>query len=171
MDSFFRSLAYLALAACAAAAPSARSEVRLKATLAAQPSYRIGGPVRLAFTLENLSAEPVWVLVWYTPLEGIKGDIFRVSRDGTALRYQGPMVKRGDPSVDAYRRVEPGKPLTAEVDLARAYDLSAPGVYRVELTGPLRDVAQQGEAVPCKRDEQRPLEVQGSAATFRMVPP
>jgi len=173
MDVFFRSLAYLALAACAAAsAPSStKAEVKLKATLTAQPSYKVGGPVQVGFTLENLSAGPVWVLVWNTPLEGLWGNAFRVTHEGTELRYRGPMVKRGDPGADDYRRIEPGKSLAAEVDLAKAYDLSAPGEYRVEFTGPLHDVAQKGETVPRRRDEHRPLEVPCNAVTFRMVQP
>jgi len=171
MDLCLRFFTCLALAACAAAPSSTKAEVKLKATLTAQPSYKVSGPVQVGFTLENLSAEPLWVLVWNTPLEGLWGNAFRVSRDGTELRYRGPMVKRGDPGADDYRRIEPGKPLTAEVDLAKAYDLSAPGEYRVEFVGRLHDVARVGEPVPRKRDEHRPVEVAANAVTFRMVQP
>jgi peptidyl-Lys metalloendopeptidase len=171
MEILLRFFGCLALAACAAVPSSTKAEVKLKTTLTAQPSYQVGGPVQLGFTLENLSAEPVWVLVWYTPLEGLLGNIFHVSRDGAELRYLGPLVKRGDPGADAYRRIEPGKSLAAEVDLAQAYDLSVPGEYRVEFVGRLADVAHAGESVPRKRDEHRPLEVPCNAVTFRMVRP
>lgn len=49
------------------------------------------------FTLENLSDETVYVLKWFTPLEGLFGDIFRITRDSEEIPYTGPMVKRGDP--------------------------------------------------------------------------
>jgi hypothetical protein len=44
-----------------------------------------------------LASEGCYVLKWFTPLEGIGGDIFRVERDGAELPYHGKLVKRGPP--------------------------------------------------------------------------
>ncbi|HXU47302.1 MAG TPA: protease [Thermoanaerobaculia bacterium] len=141
--------------------------MKLRARLEAAASYAPDEPVKLRFALENAGSSPVSVLVWNTPLEGLAGDAFHVTRDGAVVPYTGRMVKRGDPSAEAYRRIEPGQAATAEVDLATAYDLSSPGAYRVEWNGRIHDVAGPGDRVPRPRDQHRGLDVSGNAVTFR----
>jgi peptidyl-Lys metalloendopeptidase len=74
----------------------------LQYRLQAKENYRLGEPLVIEFTLENLSDHNVWVLTWYTPLEGLKGKIFEVTCDGKPVAYEGIMVKRGDPCRDDY---------------------------------------------------------------------
>ena len=124
---------------------------------AVQPA---GGPVLLRFRLRNHGRQPVAVLDWHTPLEGLLADIFtiRPASGGAALRYTGPLVKRGDPEADEYVEIPPGGEASAEVDLALAYDLSRPERYTVAFSGPLRDVTSPA-SVPRPRGRHVPLPV------------
>lgn len=169
-------LPFLLLAACTVpsgpqggAAPD--GDVPLRFRLTARESYSAGEPVTIGFSLENLSGEPVRVLKWYTPLEGIWGEIFRVTRDGQEVRYQGPMAKRGDPGQDDYVLIRPGSPASAEVDLSRGWDLSQPGTYRVELIGRIHDVVRGEGSVPRPRDAHRGVDAKGDPVSFRVVRP
>ena len=76
--------------------------LELSATLEATSSLPDCKAVRITFTLTNHSDERLYVLTWYTPLEGIFGEIFRVRRDGQAIPYEGPLVMRGDPLPENY---------------------------------------------------------------------
>lgn len=149
----------------------ALAETKLRYRLEAEESYRMGSAVAVAFTLENLSAEPLSVLTWYTPLEGLHGDIFRIRRDGEEVLYQGRLAKRGDPQAEEYVRIEPGDSVSAEVDLAGGYDLSMAGEYRVEFNGRIHDVAGAGAMLPRAQDEHRGLEIPGNAVVFRVIGP
>jgi hypothetical protein len=112
------------------------SPAGLSATLEAPSSLPNGKEVRVQFTLTNHSPEGLYVLNWYTPLEGILGEIFRVTRDGQAIAYEGPLVLRGDPLPENYVLLEPGASVSAEVDLAMAYDFSEAGEYTIAFLSP-----------------------------------
>jgi hypothetical protein len=139
-------LVVLALGACTAHVSSAAVEavptsqqspqIHLRARLAAPATLPDGHLVELEFTLANHSETALYVLKWYTALEGLGGDIFRVERDGDPLPYEGPLAMRGDPTPDAYVFLEPGETATAAVDLAAAYDFSEPGRYTISFNSP-----------------------------------
>ena len=124
----------------------------LHCSLMAPASVVSGQPVPLRFTLANRGAVAVQVLEWGTPLEGWFAAYVEVSRDGVAVPYRGPMVKRGDPAADEYVRIAAHRTRRAEVDLAQPFDLSAPGVYRVRPRITLFDVATAGTPAPRPRD-------------------
>lgn len=111
--------------ALSAAAPGLQCTLRAPATAVA------GQPVRLSFTLTNRSASPLRVLEWNTPFEGWFAPYVQVARDGGAVPYRGPAMKRGDPSADEYFSLAAGGSRRAEVDLALPFDLSTPGRYVV----------------------------------------
>jgi hypothetical protein len=129
------------------AAPAAE----LHCTLTAPASVAAGRPVPLQFTLANRGAVAVRVLEWGTPLEGWFAAYVEVSRDGVALPYRGPTVKRGDPAADEYVRIAAHRARRAEVDLAQPFDLSVPGVYRVRPRITLFDVMEGGTPAPRAR--------------------
>ena len=79
----------------------------LKYQLSANNSYVVGTPITINFTLENLLDENLWILKWYTPLEGMRGEIFQVNCDGKEIPYEGMMAKRGDPDRDSYMHIVP----------------------------------------------------------------
>ncbi|WP_237077714.1 protease [Myxococcus xanthus] len=131
----------------------------LTCTLSGPAQVRAGEPVELVFELSNPTAQSLRVLGWHTPLEGVRNKIFDVSRDGGALEYQGPMAKRGPPTAGSYVTLSPGTSVEGKVDIARFYDLQAPGTYRIAFRGPLMDVAREGEPVPAPNGGFRPAEV------------
>lgn len=141
----------------------------LQFRLQADASYAVGDPVVLRFVLENPSEVDLVVLTWYTPLEGLKGEILRVVHDGEEVPYEGPMVKRGDPVADDYVRLRAGESVSAEVDLSGGYDLSSPGEYEVEFVGRVHDVVREGRPFPRPRDRHRAVDVSGPTVTFDVV--
>ncbi|WIG99346.1 protease [Myxococcus sp. SDU36] len=155
--------------ACAArqdVAPSAEATqetpamtTTLTCTLSGPAQVRAGEPVELVFELSNPTAQALRVLGWHTPLEGVLNQIFDVSRGGGSLDYRGPMAKRAPPTADSYLTLSPGTSVEGKVDVARYYDLQAPGTYRIAFRGPLMDVAREGEPVPAPNGGFRPVEV------------
>lgn len=116
-----------------ATAPTATG---LEARLAVAESLPAGDPVPLTFTLTNHGDHPLYLLKWYTPLEGIAGEIFRVRYNGQTVPYEGILAMRGDPRPKDYVLLAPGTFVTAEVDLAQAYDFSEPGTYSITFLSP-----------------------------------
>jgi hypothetical protein len=112
----------------------------------------------------------LYVLIWYTPLEGIAGEIFQVTRNGKELLYQGMLAKRGDPIREEYIAIEPEEVTSTEVDLRMGYDLSMPGSYQVQLITGLRDVTDDASLVPRKWDDHRPQSLSCNTVSFRIVP-
>jgi hypothetical protein len=113
----------------------------LKCTLVVESPAAAGQPIVARFTLTNEGTAPARVLTWLTPLEGLWGNIFRVTQDGRDVPYAGPMLKRGAPTADDYVTIPPGAAVHESVDMSPAYDLHAPGRYRIEFVDPLADRA------------------------------
>jgi heat shock protein HslJ len=111
-------------------------ESDLTAQVDVPTSLDSGETVKAVFTLTNTSSDGFYVLKWFTPLEGIAGDIFRVERDGAELPYRGKMVKRGPPISEDYVWLEAGESVSAEVDLAEGYDFSQAGQYTIQFRSP-----------------------------------
>jgi heat shock protein HslJ len=111
-------------------------ESALIATIEAQESISSREAVNVRFTLTNTSSEGLFVLKWFTPLEGIAGDIFSVQRDGADLPYVGRMVKRAPPVPDDYVWIDSGGSISAVVDLAEGYDFSKAGTYTLQFLSP-----------------------------------
>lgn len=105
-------------------------------------------PPALRIRLSNRTASPLAVLTWGTPFEGWMQPFVRVTRNGVALAYQGPSVKRGDPEASEYLRLAAGRSRSATLALAPAFDTSAPGHYRVEPQIVLHDVTAHATPRP-----------------------
>ncbi len=152
-------------AAPAPAAPTPPEEpavvkTTLECAISVAPNLPLGGPVELRFTLSNPMKGPAFVLNWRTPLEGMKGRDFEITRDGAEVPYQGPMVKRAAPTAENYVMLSPGGSVDATVDLSKAYDLSKPGKYRIAFRGELIDVAPDLSQVGRPMDKFQPMTVQ-----------
>jgi peptidyl-Lys metalloendopeptidase len=144
----------------------------LCATLEAPNSLPNGKAVWLKFTLTNHSEERLYVLTWYTPLEGILGEIFRVKRDGQALPYEGPLVMRGNPLPEQYALLEPGASVSADVDLATVYDFSRAGEYTIEFLSPwISDVARTKADLAQTVDGLGPVEIPSDPITITIGTP
>ena|SRR5688572_4711190 len=139
----------------------------LRCELEAEPRHARGAPVRLRFALVNDGDQSLRVLRWYTPLEGLLGDLLEVRRDGGArLTYLGPKMKRGEPTAEEYVALGPGERVDAVVELGWGYDVSAGGDYAVRFAGRLADVAAAGDTVPRPRAAHRPVSLVGCGARF-----
>ena len=115
---------------------------QLEASLMApKESAALGDRFELVFSLTNPGATDVWVLKWYTPLEGMKGDILEVRRDGQPVRYEGPMFKRGNPSANDYARVPAKESVTIAVDPGLGYSIDKPGLYEFRFRGEFYDAS------------------------------
>jgi len=143
-------------------------EAVLNFKLEAEAGYAAIGAVDIKFTLENVSNEALYVLTWYTPLEGLKGKIFKVTRNGEEIPYEGRMIKRGNPAREDYVRIGPGETASATVDLSSGYDLGARGEYRVEFKGRIHDIAREGQPLPRTQDASQGMDVKGNAVAFRV---
>ena len=116
--------------------PETQGDSRLKATLSAPKTVPLCTPVELVFTVTNQSDQAVYLLNWYTPLEGIFGDIFQVTYAGQELLYLGPQVMRDAPLPEQYTLLAAGESATAVVDLSTAYDFSTMGHYSIAFKSP-----------------------------------
>jgi Lysine-specific metallo-endopeptidase len=111
----------------------------LKARLTSKASYESDEPVRVKFDLANREDQDLYILTWYTPLEGLISDCLRVERDGVRLYYDGLLAKRGEPTRENYVLVPAGRKVSNVFDLNSAYDVSDPGNYSVALETEIRD--------------------------------
>jgi uncharacterized protein (DUF58 family) len=133
----------------------------LECSLSVPSTVKAGQPVEARFQLTNRTAGPLYVLKWRTPLEGrLLGNDFEITRDGTGIPYQGPMVKRGNPEAESYVTLTPGESVEATVELSLAYELSQPGRYRIAFRNELLDVAEKKTEVPRTLEQFRPMPVQ-----------
>ena len=139
--------------------------------LETQERYIVGEPVELRFSLHNRTDRTLYVLTWYTPLEGLAGEILCLTRDGNPVPYQGILAKRGDPTAEEYVTIQAGTTADAVVDLAESYDLSQAGQYEVVFTSRLYDVADGPSQVPRKRNRHQPDDVSCTTAAFEIASP
>lgn len=140
--------------------PVSPTQGDLEAVLWIPATLPDGDSVELEFTLTNSSEEDLYVLKWYTPLEGLGGEIFRVKRDGQPVPYEGPLAMRGDPTPDAYVFLEAGSSVSATVDLAAAYDFSKSGVYTISFLSPrISHVARTEAEMATSVDDLGPVRI------------
>jgi hypothetical protein len=104
----------------------------LHCTLRLAPPDPADPGTRLQVEVRNTGTRAVRLLRWGTPFEGAWFAAFvTVTRDGVALPYQGAMVKRGAPRSADYFTLAAGRTTQAAIAFEPAFDLSAPGRYRV----------------------------------------
>lgn len=112
----------------------------LEARLVSAADYKTDEPVTMTFELTNTGAEDLYVLTWYTPLEGLFSDCLKVERDGDRVPYDGPLPKRGNPTAENYVLVAPGQTVSRQVEVSRSYDVNTPGNYDVALDTEVDDM-------------------------------
>jgi hypothetical protein len=142
------------------------SENEVELSVKMQPTYQTNKPAVVEYIFTNNTKKTLYVLDWNSPLEGFKNKIFQAYRDGKALEYNGPMVKRGNPAKDNYKEIKPGNSISAKLDLAKAYDLTQAGKYRFEYPGKLMDYSYDGAAIPKTLDNLTPYQTAGSTINF-----
>jgi hypothetical protein len=148
-----------------------KQDAVLRFKLEARDSYVLGQPVPVTFRLENLTHKDVYVLTWYTPFEGLKGKIFKVTRDGAEIPYEGRMIKRGEPAHEDYLHIVAGGAASAVVDLNQAYKIDVPGEYHVEFVRRIYDFTFSEKTIPRTQAEHQGVAISGNAVTFRIIGP
>lgn len=156
----------------AATPPTSDDPAGLVAFIEVQESVQQGngGPIMVKFLLKNNAEEPVYLLKWYTPLEGIAGNIFEVTRDGQEIPYIGILASRGAPTPESYVFLEPGEKVTAEVNIAEAYDFMQPGLYTIKFRSPLiSHIARSEEEMATTLDELGPVNIPSNEVSLEVV--
>ena len=153
-----------------AAVPNANAQP-LECRLEPVTPLTAGGNVAVRFRLTNRTNAPLWILRWNTPFEGWRGTLFTLSHDGAEIPYQGPMVKRGDPSREEYVEIPAGESVSATVDLSEVYEIKKPGLYEATVTGGLQDVMKDAASVPRTRDQQQGMELRCAGITLDVKAP
>jgi hypothetical protein len=109
----------------------------------------------------------MYVLKWYTPLEGFAGRIFRVTRNGEGIPYEGIEASRGAPLPDEYVYLEPGGSTSAINDLASVYDFSKTGTYRIVFISPrISQIAYTEDEMAKSVDDLVPVEMPSNVVTL-----
>ncbi len=109
--------------------------------------------VKVAIT--NTSKQPIAILRWYTPLDGVKGDLFAVTLDGKPVEYLGPQYKRPAPSIADYLILNGGETVQTTVDLSGYYDLSTTGFYQVSYNAEAFDIFSRTPKFSADQDQLR----------------
>lgn len=148
------------------ALPTLASAAPVHCSLQAPAQSHVGEPVALTMTLRNDGGEALQVLRWNTAFEGAWfGPWVKVRRDGRALPYQGPQMKRGEPEPAHYVDLPARGQRSASLDLALVYDLSKPGLYEIEPSVVLHDVRAAGT-----KGERRPQSPDCARLRLKIVP-
>ena len=144
----------------------------LEAYLKIQNSIQQGSrePLTVYFLLENHAQQGLYLLKWYTPLEGIAGDIFEVTRDGQPIPYLGLLASRANPTPESYIFLKPGDGVTAEVNIAEAYDFSQIGTYSIQFRSPrISHIAESEAELATTLDELGPVNISSIEVTLEVV--
>jgi peptidyl-Lys metalloendopeptidase len=120
-----------AIAAASAAAPVTRSNP-LRVSMFATAN----GGVEVVLT--NTSNKIARVPKYQLPLGELEAKLFSISRDGEAVAYEGPMIKRGLPLASDFAILRPGQSYRSVVQLADAYDMRKSGTYTITLASPMQ---------------------------------
>ncbi|HVJ62197.1 MAG TPA: M35 family metallo-endopeptidase [Tahibacter sp.] len=142
MQKLFAGFAVLALGmGCVGAASAAGLELKLDA-----PAAKDFGSGKISYALTNTSGATLHVLRWQTPLDGMTGRLFEVTRNGEKVDYVGPMFKRAEPTAADYIELKSGETLATEIDLTAYYDMKAGGQFEVRYARDARDVVKEVNA-------------------------
>ena len=120
-----------AIAAATAAAPITRSNP-LRVSMYATGN---GG---IEVILTNTSNKIARVPKYQLPLGELEAKLFSVNRDGEAVAYEGPMIKRGLPSAADFAILKPGQSYRSVVQLADTYDMRKSGTYTITLASTMQ---------------------------------
>ena len=144
-------------------------DVGLVAQIDVAEYLSVGEEVRIIFTLTNTSDTPLYILKWYTPLEGIAGEIFQVTRDGRKVPYKGILAYRDAPSPEDYFLLHPDESVEAYGHFGPSYDFSIPGNYEIKFLSPrISHVAYTEEEFAGSLDELGPVQIPSNTVTLEI---
>lgn len=91
----------------------------------------------IKFTFTNNSDEIIYILKWYTPLEGMRSRFLNITFDKEELKYEGIMAKRSLPKAEHYICLEPQQSVDSTIDLTESYTFPYDGEYTIQYIKPL----------------------------------
>jgi peptidyl-Lys metalloendopeptidase len=145
------------------------SAVMLQYKLQSKQNYRLGEPILIDFTLQNLSDHNLWVLSWYTPLEGLKGRIFEVTCDGKPIPYEGIMAKRGNPLREDYICIPSKGSVSVTTDLSKDYRIPQCNECKVKFRGRIYDFSNREDTIPKQSTQHSSIDIPGNVVSFRIT--
>jgi hypothetical protein len=112
-----------------------KNTVILNSEIKTAESFKVGEDILVNVKITNTSNQDINLLIWNTPLEGFKANLFEIIDDSSSevLKYQGIMVKRGNPPKKDYIQLKAGASVDALINLKEAYNLSEIGTYSLKL--------------------------------------
>jgi peptidyl-Lys metalloendopeptidase len=146
--------------AVATAAPTTRALNPLRVSVIAL------GEDRVEVTLTNTSRKTLRIPKWQLPSEARRSDLFRITRDGEQVDFEGAVVKRGVPTAEDFAILRPGRSHRTVVQLGEVYDLSKPGHYTVTYAAALQYASLSGGT---RLQQRNGLPVVAQGAPMRMV--
>lgn len=158
--------------ACAVAASTLLAGAIAAATAAAPLTPT--NPLRVSMFAANGAVEVVLtntgnkiarVPRYQLPMGELEAKLFRVSRDGQPVAYEGPMIKRGLPAASDFAILRPGHSYRSVVQLADAYDMRKSGTYTITLASAMQH-ASLSDGRMLKNPRGMPLTLQ--SAPLRM---
>jgi peptidyl-Lys metalloendopeptidase len=120
-----------AIAAVMAATPQNATSNPLRVRM-----YATDGAVEVIVT--NTSRNTARVPKWQLPGSELQANLFRITRDGQPVAYEGMLAKRGLPAPSDFAILRPGQSYRTKVDLASFYDMRKTGQYTITLASPLQ---------------------------------
>ena len=102
---------------------------QLDVELSVSETFVDGGNVYATLKITNSGKGPKKLLKWYTNLD--EQHIFKVSRDGQSVPYQGPHYKRPAPTDADFLKLTPGQTLEKTFELSNLYDMTQTGSYSI----------------------------------------
>jgi peptidyl-Lys metalloendopeptidase len=116
-------------------APEATAgDVSVKLSLGAS-SLSAREDVQLTLTVTNVSSHAVRLLKRDLAIDGVKENLFSVTRDGSAVEYIGRHYKWAASVAEDFITLAPGESRSHTASLSGSYDLAATGSYSIALAG------------------------------------
>ncbi len=117
------------------------------------------------YSMTNVTDQPVRVLLWNTPFDGIEGNLFEVARNGELVPYLGRVYKRGTPQPEDFMTLEAGETRVTKVELSAYYEMNFTGEYQLRARNESFDHAPLGQ-LPLKGQHGSLLDLGSNSVIF-----
>ncbi|UJR29779.1 hypothetical protein I4U23_017326 [Adineta vaga] len=88
--------------------------------------------VSVILRYSNTGSDTISIHKWFLPERMLSEQLFEVTRDGQAVEYVGPIVKRGAPNPEDIIILTPGMEVSSVVELSSVYNMTESGNYVIQ---------------------------------------
>jgi len=124
------------------------------------------GADKVEVTVTNTSSRTLRIPKWQLPTDVQRSNLFRITRDGVEVGFEGAMIKRGVPTAEDFAILRAGRSYRSVVKLGAAYDLSKAGHYTVTYAAPLQYASLSGRI---RLQQRNGLPMMAQGAPIRIV--